>query len=215
MKQIFYCGADTEFDQFDPARVGDRMTSLGLGHYLTPTLSMAQQYGKVIMAFEVDTAGFVNWSDLNADHRQQIEQSLLSMVPADRIAHFGRNCHEVLPDGKEGAKRYRELKEQTKECYNDYAKARVLTDDEIEQYYPNLLSTLKEEDLVVHWREASDLSNANEQQLMTLMNEYAPNLIKQLGFKGAMFSEQIALYDHRLATRVPLPTAKNTATLKR
>jgi hypothetical protein len=215
MKEIFYHGAHKEFDQFDPARVGDRMTSLGLGHYLSPNISRAREYGNAIMAFEVDTADFVNWSDLTKIHREQVEDALLSMVPADRIAHFGCNCHEVLPDGKEGAKRYRELKEKTKECYNDYGKARVLTDDEIERYYPDLLATLKEEDLVVHWREATDLSNANAQQLMTLMNEYAPNLIKQLGFKGAMFSDQIALYDHRLATRVPMPTRKNSTTLTR
>lgn len=56
-----YHGAPVEFDEFDPARVGDRLTSLGLGHYLTPNKEMAKQYGENVMEFDVDLSNMLDW----------------------------------------------------------------------------------------------------------------------------------------------------------
>lgn len=202
MKKILYHGSPKEFNEFDPSKVGERMTSLGLGHYLTPDIELAKSYGQYIMEFEVDLSNMFDWDNLNENQRKHIQEELIKRVPENRISHFGKPKIEVLKNNKEGLNRFKELKEQTKNAYNDYAKARILDDNEIEKYNPNLLSEIGIEDIVVSWREKADLSLANNQQLMTLMNEYAPNLIKEIGYPCAKFSNQIAIYDYKLAIRV-------------
>lgn len=197
-----YHGAPVEFDEFDPARVGDRLTSLGLGHYLTPNKEMAKQYGENVMEFDVDLSNMLDWQNLTPAQRTQIETALMNSIPESRISHFGERKYEILPRGKEGAARFKELKELTKDAYNDYAKARVLDDADIEEIDPSLFDRLGKDDVVVGWREGGDLSSANSQQLMTLMNEFSPELAKQLGYKASKFSDQIAIYDPKLAKRV-------------
>lgn len=77
-----------------------------------------------------------------------------------------------------------------------------MDDDEIEKYDPELLKHIKDDELVISWKENPDLKNANNQQLMTLMNEYHPNLIEELGYKSSKFSNQIAIYDNSLAKKI-------------
>jgi hypothetical protein len=197
-----YHGSPVEFDEFDSARVGDRLTSLGLGHYLTPNKEMAKQYGQNVMEFDVDTSNFLNWSNLKPADRARVEQELTKIVPLERIAHFGETKIKVLPRGKEGAAEFRKLQEQTKSAYNDYAKARILDDDDIEKINPDLLSALGPDDIVVGWREGGDMKNLNSQQLMTLMNEFAPDLAKNMGYKGSVFGDQVAVYDSKNPKRV-------------
>ena len=50
--------------------------------------------------------------------------------------------------------------------------------------------------------QGGDLKGANNEQLMTLMNEYSPNLIENLGYKGARFGDEVALFDPKLATKI-------------
>jgi len=202
MKRILYHGSPKEFNEFDPSKVGERITSLGLGHYLTPDIELAKTYGKYVMEFEVDITNIFDWDNLSEKQRKHIEEELIKIIPENRISHFGKPKIEILKNNKEGLNRYKELKEQTKDAYNDYAKARILDDYEIEKYDPSLFDKIDLDDIVVAWRENADLSLANSQQLMTLMNEYSPNLIKELDYPCAKFSNQIAIYDHRLATRV-------------
>ena len=202
MKKILYHGSPKEFKEFDPSKVGERITSLGYGHYLTPNKELALEYGNCIMEFEVDLTNIFDWDNLTEKQRKHIEEELIKRVPENRISHFGKPKIEILKNNKEGLNRYKELKEQTKDAYNDYAKARILDDYEIEKYDPSLLDKIDLDDIVVAWRENADLSLANNQQLMTLMNEYAPDLIKELGYPCAKFSDQVAIYDYKLAIRV-------------
>jgi hypothetical protein len=195
-------GSDAEFDEFNPTRVGDRLTSLGYGHYLTPDKGIAKEYGKNLMEFDVDTSGFLDWKNMTKDQRGLIEKELLESVPESRISHFGRQKIKVLKRGEAGAKEFKRLKEETKDAYNDYAKARILDDDDIMAIDENLFDSLDVDDVVVGWREAGDLSLANNEQLMTLMNEYRPDLAKELGFKGAIFGNQVAVYDSKIPKRV-------------
>ena len=202
MKKILYHGSDKEFNEFDPSKVGEKITSLGLGHYLTPNIELAKSYGNYLMVFEVDLTNVFDWDNLTEKQRKHVEEELIKRVPEDRISHFGKQNIEVLQNDKKGLERFKELKEKTKEAYNDYAKARILDDYEIEKYDPELLNDIELDDVVVAWREKSDLSLANNQQLMTLMNEYSPNLIKELGYPCAKFSDQVAIYDSKLAKRM-------------
>ena len=200
-----YHGSRVEFDAFDPARVGDRLTSLGIGHYLTPNKSTAEQYGDKLMEFDVDVTNILDWDNLKPEQRKLVESELIGIVPPSRIAGFGQKKFEVLPANKDGAKRFKELKEQTKDAYHHAARAKTLTDDEIMKNYPGLIDNIGDNDNVVEWREGGNLKGANSQQLMTLMNEYAPELARYLGFKGSRFADQIAIYDPKLATKVKPP----------
>lgn len=204
-ERLFHA-SPVEFDEFDPARRGDRLTSLGLGHYLTPSKDKASMYGDNIMEFDVDTTDIFDWKNPTLEQREQIEKSLLKIIPEERISHFGDNKVEVLPRSKQGVKRFNELKEQTKNAYNDYAKARILTDDEIEKALPDF-DFKNNDSVVVGWRESGNLKGANNEQLMILMNEYEPHLIASLGYKGARFGDEVAIYDPKLAKKV----IKNTS----
>jgi hypothetical protein len=201
ISRLFH-GSDAEFNEFDPARVGDKLTSLGLGHYLTPKESIAKQYGKNIMQFDVDTSSFLDWGNLTKEQRKLIEKELVQSVPQSRISHFGEQKIKILKRDKEGLREFRELQEKTKDAYNDYSKARLLDDDDIMAIDESLFDKLSIDDEVVGWREGGDLSSANNQQLMTLMNEYRPELASELGFKGSIFGDQVAVYDSSIPKRV-------------
>ena len=192
-----YHGSEMDFDEFSPNRVGDRLVSLGLGHYLTPDPNLASDYGTV-MQFDVKTDNFLDWDNLTPQDRERVEGALLKVIPPERIAGFGEKKYEVLPANKEGAARFKELKQMTKDAYHDMAKARVLDDDDIPDEILNKIT----DEIVVGWREGGNLRNANPQQLMTLMNEYYPELARNLGYNGSRFSKQVAIYDPKLAKRV-------------
>ena len=196
-----YHASPVEFDEFDPSRVGDRMTSLGLGHYLTPSKSKANQYGENLMQFDVDTTDIFDWKNPTSSQREEVERKLLEIIPEERISHFGGKKFEVVPRNNKGLARLEELQEKTKGAYNDYAKARVLSDDEISIAIPDF-DFANSDDVVIGWREGGNLKGANNEQLMTLMNEYSPNLIKGLGYKGARFGDEVALFDHKLAKKI-------------
>jgi hypothetical protein len=195
MKNVFYHGSNQLFDEFDSCKVGDRLTSLGLGHYLTPTLEEAKKYGDYIMMFVVDTSNCLDWDEITESNREKIEKELSNIIPEDRIAGFGKIHKIEVTDNKDGLKIFKELKEKTKNYYHDFAKAQIVDS------YQNKI--------IIEYRESGDLSLANNQQLMTLMNEYHPNLAKHLGFSSSKFSNQLAIYDSSLAKKIGHQTFKN------
>lgn len=201
-KVILYHGTNKDFDVFDKFRSGEKLTSLGIGFYLTPDKDLAATYGEIILSFEVDLKNVVDWENLTKKQRNEIEEELLKVVPESRISHFGEQKIEIVSINDDGRKRFQELKEKTIDAYNDYSKARILDDDDIEKYDPTLLKHIKDDEIVISWKENPDLKNANNQQLMTLMNEYHPNLIEELGYKSSKFSNQIAIYDSSLAKKI-------------
>lgn len=195
MNNIFYHASNKLFDNFDPSRVGDKLTSLGLGHYLTPDLEESRKYGDYVMMFIVDISNCLDWDNLTDTDRDKIEKELLKLIPEERIAGFGK-VHEIeVSDNKDGLKIFKELKEKTKNYYHDCAKAQI-----VDSY---------EDKIVIEYREAGNLSLANNQQLMTLMNEYHPNLAKNLGYSSSKFSNQLAIYDPSLAKKIGHQTFKD------
>lgn len=197
-----YHGSNTDFKEFSKIPVNLRHVSLGNGHYLTTDKKMAEQYGKLVMVFDVDISNMLDWNNLTKFQRNQVEAELLKYVPKHRIAHFGRLHYEIIKDTPEGRNRFKELQFKTKNAYHEKAKAHVLDDDEIEKIDPSLLEDLESTHDVVAWYEAEDLSSANNEQLLTLMNEFRPDLAKELGYSSSKFGRQIAIYDSKLAKRV-------------
>ena len=84
MKKILYHGSPKEFNEFDPSKVGERITSLGLGHYLTPDIELAKTYGKYVMEFEVDITNIFDWDNLSEKQRKHIEEELIKIIPESK-----------------------------------------------------------------------------------------------------------------------------------
>lgn len=184
---VLYHGTNENFDEFDKSKVGYRLTSLGLGHYLTDDYEMAKEYGDNILAFNVETKNMLDWDNLTIRDRYYIQKALEEVVPDHRMAGFGQIIEVHLPESKEGLNEFRKLQEMTKDYYHDSAKAQIVDSEE--------------EAIVVQYRKAKSLELANNQQLMTLMNEYRPELAKELGYSSSKFGRQVAIYDPSLAKK--------------
>ena len=140
--------------------MGDRLTSLGLGHYLTPNKATAEQYGDNLMEFDVDTTDILDWQNMTKVQRDEIEKNLLDVVPKDRIAGFSELKTEKVNADKEGLARFKELQEKTKNNYHEASRAKMAGRN-------------KDGTINISWKEGSDLKGANDNQLMDLMNEYS------------------------------------------
>ena len=214
--QTVYHGTNANFSEFDPSRVGDRVTSLGSGHYLTPNRETAEGYGKNILEANIKGEGMLDWQNLNQEQRAVIENKLMEVVPDSRIAGFGKKKYEVIPDTAEGKSRLKELQDKTRENYHHDARAQTLTDDDIMKNYPGLIDDIGVTDDVVEWREGGSLEDASSQNLMTLMNEYRPELGRELGYNSSKFADQIAVYDPKNIRSVNAafdPSKKDSANL--
>lgn len=198
--QRLFHASNVDFDEFDPTRVGDRLTALGLGHYLTPNRQKASQYGTNVMEFDVDMSNVLDLNNLNPQNRAMLEKELISSIPDNRLAGFGKRKFKVLPKGKEGAAQFKALKEQTKDNYHEYSRATIADDDDIPDA---MFDQIGDDDVVVTWMEFDgSLDNATPHQLVAMMQEYDQTIPQRLGFEGAKFGDEIAIYNPSLAKRV-------------
>lgn len=193
-----YHGSSVEFDIFN--RSGVRSTSaLGVGHYLTPSLEKAKQYGNIVMIFDVDVTDCLDWNNLTTHQRNDIENFLLSCVPHDRIAHYGQIEYELIPLNKDGEKRFAELKKLTDKNYSDASKVRFVLPSDIPKHIANFDN---EKFTLVKWKTSDSLISANTEQILALCQEYCPEIASLLGYSGAMFSSEICIYSNTLAKKV-------------
>ena len=189
-----YHASDTEFDEFN--RQGDRLTSLGLGNYLTPNKSKASQYGDIVMDFDVDTRNILDWGNLSDTQRNTIKTRLIGSVPDDRLRGFSGVKYEAIPRNSDGEKRFRELQAATKDYYHDRAKAVIVDSDQLPK------GMKKESDLYIRYAEnQTNLDNATDANLLSLAQEYDHEIARGLGYKGARFGDEVAIYDKSLAKR--------------
>ena len=198
-ERLFHA-TDAEFDEFDPFRTGDRLTALGQGHYLTPNKEKARQYGRNLMEFDVDTTDIIDFKNMSKTQRDGLEAELIKSIPEDRLAGFGERKFKVMKRGKEGAEEFKRLKEQTKGNYHEFARAKIADSYEIPK---DMLEGLTADDVVVEWREFNgNLDMATPDQLLNIMQEYDQTIPKRLGYKGARFGDEVAIYDSKLAKKV-------------
>lgn len=195
--QRLYHASDVEFDQFDPARVGDRMTALGLGHYLTPNLEKAKQYGKNVMEFDVDMGDVLDFDNLKAPELKKLSDELMAVVPERVLSGYGERKFKVVPKTKEGMAEFRRMQKQMADLKHDRAKPKVLSKSEI----PDDLSVGPNEVAIQYMEPPKDLTNLRPEDIVALMQEYNQVIPKRLGYKGAKFGDEIAIYDPNLATR--------------
>ena len=191
--EVLYHGSNVEFDRF--AFTGQKLPALGYGHYLTPHIEKAAQYGSVIMAFAIK-AIVLDWGALDTLERAAIEQLLLDCVPKERRAGFSTPKQEVFPNDKidEARAFYGQKRELTKVYWHDRAKAIVLP-------HP--------EGFLIEWREGDDLAMANTEQLLNLAQEYRHEIARELGYQGARFGNELVIYSADYAQKLSVLPAQD------
>jgi hypothetical protein len=200
-----YHGSDVEFDEFN--RQGDRLTSMGLANYLSTTQGKAKQYGDVVMDFDVDVSNILDWGNLSDAQRAAIKTRLSKSVPEERLKGFSELKYEPVPRNSDGQKRFRQLRESTKGYYHDRAKATIIESEDLPE------GMKAESDLYIRYADdQANLDSATDANLMALAQEYDHEIARGLGYKGARFGDEVAIYDKTLAKRVN-PAKKNSANL--
>lgn len=197
LRRLFH-GSSEDFDEFN--RMGDKTTSsLGMGHYLTPRMEKAERYGDFVLVFDVDLTNVLDWQNLNVDERASIINVLEQNVPNSVSAKFSKSLFEVVPLDKDGLRRVNELQSLTSNYEADAGKAKMLSRRELPEEY---LSIDTRKFGVVRWKEFSGLIEATDEQLFGLSQEYAPEIARVLGYQGAMYGDEVSIYNSSLASKV-------------
>ncbi|THJ43589.1 hypothetical protein [Aeromonas veronii] len=186
VRQRLYHGTNVEFDTF--AITGKRLPAMGYGHYLTPNIEKAMQYGHIVMTFDV-TANLLNWKSLDDLERSAIEFLLIESIPKERVAGFSALEQKFFTGAEttEAKAFYRDCREKTKDFWHDRAKAQVLPQNG---------------GYIIQWRNGHDLAAANSEQLMGLAQEYRHDIARELGYQGAQFGDEVVVYSAECAVKV-------------
>jgi hypothetical protein len=195
--ETLYHSSTLYFDEFN--RCGDRIASMGVGYYFTNSIDKTKQYGDFIMSWSVNTQGFLDWKNLSNNQLIEISSKLSECIPEDRLAGFGEQQYLVVKENKDGLKTFKQCQENTRLYYHEYAKASILTDDETPK---SIYDELKKDEVVISWREYKGNLNVDSYQLMALMQQYRPELAKELNFKGSRFGDEIVCYDKTLIKKI-------------
>lgn len=183
MKKTFvaYHGTNIDFDEF--VFVGTRLTSMGLGYYFSPNKEKARQYGNILKKYKI-SGNFFDWNNIGDDFKEIIFPLLKEIAGDDIMAGYSSQKTKKFNKDKDGllsAKAfYNKKKEETKNRHHDRSKARVECDNE---------------NYIITWRDADDLSDANNQMIMNLCQKYIHEIIATLGYDGAFYSSEIVVYN--------------------
>jgi hypothetical protein len=180
-----YHGTNANFDKFD--KVGDKITSIGYGHYFSPNLDVAKQYGKNIKSISIPKKDIIDLDHLTKSQRREIEAKLDAIVPENIKAGYGEYQKKYFKDPskmdkleKDEALQFFDKKiKETEHYYHDRAKA-VLNADDNGTY--------------VGWMEQG-LSGARDSDLKYLIQQYDQSIPRELGYKAARNGDEVAIYD--------------------
>lgn len=187
--QVFYHGTDADFDEF--SRTGDKIPALGAGHYVTPNIHKARQYGENIKELRVRGSIF-DWGSMTPEQRSAVESALSDAVPADRLSGYGAPQYRVLSTHDPSASdEFRKLQEKTASAYHDRAKAVMLPRSEVPQ---DIARGMTDGDVAVRWMEPG-LDEANSEQLLNLAQEHGIDVPRLLGYEGARFGDETVVFN--------------------
>ena len=183
-----YHGTNAEFDSFE--KMGNRLTSIGYGHYFSPDIEMAKEYGKNIKEIEIEKDLILDLRSPTDKQREEIVKLLDEVVPEYIKAGYGgvKRIDITDMDDNDALKLYKEKKEDTKDFYHDRAKAQIIEDYESGKIY-------------IQWQEAG-LENATASNLLNLLQEYRQNIPVELGYKAAMNGSEVAIYDTKFVNEL-------------
>jgi hypothetical protein len=178
---VVYHGSNEDFSDFQ--FVGKRLTSMGLGHYFTPSMKKASEYGSIIKKYKV-TGNIFDWGNPPEGFRDYVFSVLKNNVSDDVLAGYSslkKKYFEKSDRGTQEARRfYAQKKEDTKGRWHDRSKAMVSEERGM---------------FVISWRDAENLHDINNEMLMNLCQNYCHEIIAELGYDGAMFSSEVVVYN--------------------
>ena len=174
-----YHGTDADFDNFE--KMGDKITSIGRGHYFSPDKEIASQYGKNIKELEIKKSDLLDLDNPTSKQKQEIVKLLNEVVPENIRAGYGGIKRIDVTDmpADEATKLFMQKKKDTENFWHDRAKAKIVEDGD--KYY-------------IQWQEPG-LENASNANLKNLIQEYRQTIPKEMGYKSARNGQEVAIYD--------------------
>ena len=193
-KITLYHGTNANFDKF--GKVGNRITSLGYGHYFTPSMKVAKQYGKNIKAISIDKNSILDLDHLTTPQRNKIVKELKKVVPKNRIAGFGevKRIDITNMDKKKALKLFEQKKEETKNLWHDRAKASIVKEGNKEY---------------IKWM-SDGLDNASNTNIKNLIQRYDQDIPRKLGYKAVRNGDEVVIYDTNMVNNSLVKKTKNT-----
>jgi hypothetical protein len=177
-----YHGTNWDFWEFN--RVGEKANALGLGHYTTPNPKKADMYGDRVMPLLTKNEGVLDWGNLTDTQRKEISANLKDRVPPEDMAGYAPLSKKQFPKTDNGTSEakafFREKQKETSNYFHDRAKPNIVDDGE---------------NWAIEWRDPTNMDGANNQDLLNLSQRFDPDMANALGYKGAKFGDETAIYD--------------------
>ena len=177
-----YHGTNWDFLEFN--RVGEKANALGLGHYTTPNPKKADMYGDRVMPLLTKNDGVLDWGNLSDAQRKEISANLKDRVPHEDMAGYAPLSKKQFPKTDNGTSEakafFREKQKETSNYFHDRAKPNIVDDGE---------------NWAIEWRDPTNMDGANNQDLLNLSQRFDPDMANALGYKGAKFGDETAIYD--------------------
>ncbi len=177
-----YHGTNWDFWEFN--RVGEKANALGLGHYTTPNPKKADMYGDRVMPLLTKNDGVLDWGNLSDAQRKEISANLKDRVPHEDMAGYAPLSKKQFPKTDNGTSEakafFREKQKETSNYFHDRAKPNIVDDGE---------------NWAIEWRDPTNMDGANNQDLLNLSQRFDPDMANALGYKGAKFGDETAIYD--------------------
>ena len=177
-----YHGTNWDFVEFN--RVGEKANALGLGHYTTPNPTKADMYGNRVMPLLTKNDGVLDWGGLTESQRKEISANLKDRVPPEQMAGYAPLSKKQFPKTDSGTNEakafFREKQKETSNYFHDRAKPNIVDDGE---------------KWAIEWRNPTNMDGANNQELLNLSQRFDPDIANALGYKGAKFGDETAIFD--------------------
>jgi hypothetical protein len=177
-----YHGTNWDFVEFN--RVGEKANALGLGHYTTPNPTKADMYGDRVMPLLTKNDGVLDWGGLTESQRKEISANLKDRVPPEQMAGYAPLSKKQFPKTDSGTNEakafFREKQKETSNYFHDRAKPNIVDDGD---------------NWAIEWRDPTNMDGANNQELLNLSQRFDPDMANALGYKGAKFGDETAIYD--------------------
>lgn len=174
-----YHGTDEIFEEFD--RMGQKIPAIGRGYYFTPNKAKADMYGKNIMQRSIDKDSMLDWQNLTNPQREEIKNRLREVVPSERLSGYGGEKSKIFKSSEKEAARdfFKNKQEELKDVFHDRAKPKLFKDGD---------------KIGIKWMETG-LDSAKDNDLLSLSQEFYNDIARDLGYKSAKYSDEIAVFD--------------------
>ena len=160
------------------------------GHYFSPDINTAKEYGDIIKKIKLETKDFLNWDKLTDEQATKIGKELKKVVPSEKLMGYAKHQKKYFTKDKEKgwdeAETFFEKKNKEAEnYYHDRSKPQIDKD---------------EKGIFVGYVDENDI-NIDKSQMKYLMQEYDQDIARRLNYKGARNGNEVVIYDTDLVNK--------------